>query len=244
MDARGSIVRVAGGRPHPRSGQGDLNVTTHPVPARRLHRPSWRDARLLVGLLLVVGSVAAGARIVAAADDTEPVYAAATALVPGERLTPDRLTRVDVALGAASSTYLAASAPWPEGAVLLREVRPGELVPVAALGRPEDASRTPVMVSVGADAARVLVKGSVVDLWVNDRQPGSGAPTYGTPRRLVSSAPVGRDPGDDSSRLAGVGTVGVQVLVPQGDVERVIAAMDQGAKITLVPAAGSPQRDR
>ena len=64
-----------------------------------------------------MASVALGARIVAAADRTVPVYAAASALVPGERLTPDRLTRVDVALGAASSTYLAAGAALPEGAV-------------------------------------------------------------------------------------------------------------------------------
>ncbi|MCA0437023.1 MAG: SAF domain-containing protein [Austwickia sp.] len=212
--------------------------------ARRLRRPSWRDGRLLVGVLILMASVALGARIVAAADRTVPVYAAASALVPGERLTPDRLTRVDVALGAASSTYLAAGAALPEGAVVVREVRPGELVPVAALARAEDAARTPVMVSVSADSARVLVTGSVVDVWVNDKQAGSGSPVYGTPRRLIQSAPVGRVPGADEGRLTGLGTAGVQVQVPNGDVERLIAAMDQGAKITLVPVAGSAQRDR
>ena len=219
-------------------------MSTQPEQARRLRRPSWRDGRLLVGLLLVLASVALGVRIVANADRTAPVYAAASALVPGERLTAERLTRVDVALGSAAATYLSATAPLPEGAVVVREVRAGDLLPAAALARAEDARRSPVMVPVSPDSARVLVAGSVVDVWVNDRQPGTGTPTYGTPRRLIRGAPVGRVPSADEGRLTGVGTTGVQVQVPDAEVERLRAAMDQGAKITLVPAPGSAQRDR
>lgn len=219
-------------------------MTTQPPQARRLRRPSWRDGRLLVGVLLVLGSVALGARIVAGADHTIPVYAAAGPLVPGERVTADRLTRVDVALGAAAATYLSAAAPVPEGAVVVRDVRAGELLPAASLARAEDVARAPVMVPVSPDSARVLVAGSVVDVWVNDKQPGSGMATYGTPRRLIPAAPVGRVPGADDGRLTGAATTGVQVQVPNGDVERLIAAIDQGARITLVPAAGSAQRDR
>lgn len=219
-------------------------MTSHSDQARRLRRPSWRDGRLLVGVLLVLASVALGARIIAAADDRVPMYAAAGPLVPGDRLTQERLTRVDVALGAAATTYLLATAPLPQDAVVTREVRAGELVPAAALGRAEDAARTPVMVSVGTDSARVLLTGSVVDVWVNDRAAGSGQATYGTPRRLIRSAPVGRVPSADEGRLTATGTAGVQIHVPNDEVERLIAAVDQGAKITLVPAPGSTQRDR
>lgn len=196
-----------------------------------------------MGVLLVLASVALGARVVAGADHRAPVYAAANPLVPGERLTPDRLTRVDVALGAAESTYLSATAPLPEGAVIAREVRAGELLPAAALVRAEEAGRSPVMVPVSPDSARVLVTGSVVDVWVNDKQPGTGTPTYGTPRRLIRDAPVGRVPSAEEGRLTGVNNTSVQVRVPNADVERLIAAMDQGARITLVPTAGSAQRD-
>ena len=219
-----------------------MDVIEHIAAARRLRRPSWRDGRLIVGLLLILASVALGARIMAFADHTVPVYAAASPLVPGERLMPERLTRVNVALGDVARTYLAASDPLPEGAVVVREVRAGELLPAAALATAQDAARTPVMVSVSPDSARVLVTGSVVDVWVNDKAPGAGTPTYGTPRRLVTGAPVGLVPAADEGRLSGAPTSGVQVLVPNGDVERLIAAMDQGAKITLVPATGSPQR--
>lgn len=100
------------------------------------------------------------------------------------------------------------------------------------------------MVPVAGDSARVLATGSIVDVWVNDKVAGTGSVAYGTPHRLVRNAPVGRVPGVDEGRFSGVGTVGVQVQVPNGEVERLIAAMDQGAKITLVPTAGSAQRDQ
>ncbi len=53
-------------------------MTDLPTPvASRLRAPSWRDSRLLVGVLLVVLSVVLGAVVVARADDRVPVYAAA-----------------------------------------------------------------------------------------------------------------------------------------------------------------------
>ena len=46
-------------------------MTQLPEPtAKRLQRPSWRDARLLVGVVLVLLGTVLGARLIAAADDT------------------------------------------------------------------------------------------------------------------------------------------------------------------------------
>ena len=67
-----------------------------PARAQRLRRPSWRDPRLLAGLALVLGSVVLGTSVVAAADDTIAVYAAADALVAGDPLETDALTVVRV----------------------------------------------------------------------------------------------------------------------------------------------------
>ena len=67
--------------------QGDV-VTQLPEPsAKRLQRLSWRDAQLLVGVVLVLLGAAVGARIIASADDTVPMYAASTVIRPGDRLT-------------------------------------------------------------------------------------------------------------------------------------------------------------
>ena len=51
-------------------------MTDLPTPtATRLRRPSWRDSRLLVGVLLVLVSTVLGSVVVARADDRVPVYA-------------------------------------------------------------------------------------------------------------------------------------------------------------------------
>ena len=90
-------------------------MTQLPEPsAKRLQRPSWRDARLLVGVVLVLLGAAVGARIIASADDTVPMYAASTVIRPGDRLTSDNLRRVDVQLGDQASRYLSARAVVPD----------------------------------------------------------------------------------------------------------------------------------
>jgi hypothetical protein len=110
-------------------------VTGLPAPAAtRLRRPSWRDSRLVVGVLLVLAAVAVGARVVATADDTVDVYAAAVALPEGARLDAGALRVARVRLEPGTAAYLDAARPPPEGAVVLRTIGAGELVPVQAVG--------------------------------------------------------------------------------------------------------------
>ena len=61
------------------------DATDAATPAQRVRRPGWRDPRLWIGVVLVAGSVVAGARLLAAADDTVQVWAAATDLGAGAR---------------------------------------------------------------------------------------------------------------------------------------------------------------
>ena len=60
-----------------------------PTP-RRVRPPRWLDLRLVLGVLLVLGSVLLGARVVGAADATVPVWAAAGDLAAGTELTRGR----------------------------------------------------------------------------------------------------------------------------------------------------------
>ena len=78
-----------------------------PTPtASRVRAPSWRDSRLLVGLLLVLVSTVLGSVVVARADDRVPVYAARGDVAPGQRLTEADVVRVDVLLGDGAAGYL------------------------------------------------------------------------------------------------------------------------------------------
>ncbi len=207
--------------------------------ATRLRRPSWRDTRLLAGLLLVLLSAVLGALVVAHADDRVPVYAASVALVPGERLDEGTVRRVDVQLGDGMVGYLSAQEALPEGAYVLREVRPGEIVPRSALGSASEVRVQPVTVAVDATSASTLVRGSVVDVYVTAPKAGSTT-AFERPVRALSAVSVARAPQQRSGfGVAGADTVAISVMAPVDDVADVVAHLGDGSRITVVPVPGS-----
>ena len=188
-----------------------------PVPtASRLRRPGWRDARLLVGLLLVLVSVALGSYVVAHADDRVPVFAAAGPLVPGQPLGEDDLVRVDVQLGSQAARYLSATRGLPPERYVLREVADGELVPAAAVGG-KDLVGVPV--DPGAPAGGAGFTGPELAL--------EGVSVSGLPK-----ASSGLGSGSGSSRP-------IQVMAPTDRIKEIIGAVDLGARVTVVPVAGT-----
>jgi len=221
-----------------------MDMAELPKPtAARLRKPSWRDSRLVVGLVLVLLSMAIGAKVIASADDTVPMYAAAAALVPGQPVTQKDVRRVDVQLDANEARYVAADHDIGANTFALRDVRPGELLPRSALGTKADVSLKPVSVPVDGGAAARLTAGSIVDVWVNAKDRSSGADKYGNPVKTLEGATVVRTPDTSGGGLgAASGTTAVQVMVPDASVQALIAAIDQGARITLVPVPGSPSR--
>lgn len=204
--------------------------------ARRLQRPSWKDARLLVGLLLVALSVAGGTRLVSALDDTTPVYAAARPLLPGQEVAAEDVVAVPVRLGDPAASYVDATQPLRPGTHALRAVDPGELVPAAALGSPTEALDKAVTVPVDPAAASTVEVGTVVDVWVSHRDPEATGTAYQEPELLLERAVVASVPTSGGALGMGVGRSAVQIVVPADRVAAVIAGVDQEARVTLVPA--------
>lgn len=204
----------------------------------RLRPPSWRDGRLLVGVLLVLSSVALGSRVVAAADDTVAVYAAASTLPSGAALTQGSLRVVRVRLGPGTAAYLPAAAGPPAGTVLLRTVGAGEIVPAAAVGRPELLTRRPVLVPLTGPWPGGVEVGAAVDVWASAKDQAPGAGGYRPPRLLASAAEVFSvtPPGTGLSAAQGGS---VQVLLEQDDLPAVLDAVANGARVALVPAPGA-----
>ncbi|HEY6741355.1 MAG TPA: hypothetical protein VI110_03280 [Lapillicoccus sp.] len=206
--------------------------------AKRLQRPSWRDARLLVGLVLVLLGTALGARIIAISDDTVPMYAASTAIRPGDHLTSDNVRRVDVQLGDETSRYLSARSAVPDDSYALRDIPDGELVPVSAVGTRSSVTVQPVTVEVDANSARGLPANAVVDVWVSSRDAQSTQERYleaTLALERVSVSPVNQD----ASRFgAAASSMAVQLRVPRDKVAEIIAAVDRQSRFTLVPVPG------
>lgn len=218
-------------------------VSDLPVPsASRLRRPGWRDARLLVGLVLVLGSVALGSYVVAHADDRVPVYAAAGPLVPGQPLTEGDLVRVDVQLGSHAGTYLSAGAGLAPDRYVLREVPAGELVPASAVGGRERVEVQPLTLVVDAGSAATLRVGTRVDVYVNPVDPAAtgAAKRFTGPELALQGVSVAGLPKTSSGLGSGTGADRpIQVMAPTDRIKDIIGAVDLGARVTVVPVAGT-----
>jgi hypothetical protein len=214
-------------------------MTELPTPAaKRLQRPSWRDSRLVVGVLLVLVAATSGAKLVSSADDRSPVFVASTDLAAGDEITASTFTRVEVKLGEGAAPYLPALGAAPEGSFLLRDVRAGELVPASAVGSAADLGVQRLTVPVDPVSATGLTRGTRVDVYVSDTP--TGAPSDAKPkavRALESVAVVEVLSG--RSGLGSSAATSVQLYVPSAEVTMLVEAIDAEAKVTLVPVAGA-----
>jgi SAF domain len=215
-----------------------MTQTTEPR-AARLRRPSWRDTRLLVGVLLVLASVALGTMVVATADETTPVLAAATGLGPGHRLVDGDLRVVRARLSGPVADYLKADAALPDGAVVLRPLGAGELVPASAVGPPAALTRRPVAITVTTPLPDGVRPGAQVDLWASARDPAATAgAAYRAPVRLAVGAQVSAVTVPEGGLTTGSGSA-VQVLVAQSELATVLDALANEARLAVVPIPGS-----
>lgn len=147
-------------------------------PATRLRRPRWSDPRLLVGVLIVAGSIVGGARVMAAADDTTAIWSVNGDHRAGTPVDPDTLRSVDVHLGEpGTQRYVPASEPVAPGQVWARDVHAGELLGVEATHAPgtRAVGQLPLIVAPGALPGD-LTRGDRVAVWVS-APPSSGKAT-------------------------------------------------------------------
>lgn len=185
--------------------------------ASRTSSPGWRDPRLWIGVVLVTGSVVAGARILSGADDMTAVWSASSDLVAGQTLTADDLTATGVRFDEAADEqrYLPVDAELPVARTLDRPLAAGELVPAGALGEEADDDTVAVSIAVAAEHVPTdLVRGSHVDVWVigEDRRQRAAA-------ELVLDDVVILDAPVVSDSFASATTRQLVLAVPQDDEE-------------------------
>lgn len=201
---------------------------------RRVQPPRWLDLRLVLGVLLVLGAVLLGGRVVAAADATVPVWAAADDLAAGTRLTTADVVAVDVRLDDLARAYLSTGTD-PAGRLLARPVRAGELLPRSALEEPGELVELALPVQAGY-VPPSLARGRTVDVYALD-DPAVGAPVAadGGVALVVAGAPVqaisGRADGVLSTPTT---TVQVVIAVPADQAPDVLAAIGGRPLVVVV----------
>ena len=189
-----------------------------PAP-RRVRPPRWLDLRLVLGVLLVLGSVLLGARVVTASATTTPVWAAAGDLAAGTALSADDLVAVDVRLDDSAGAYLSTSTR-PAGRTLSRPVRSGELLPRAAL----DTVGGTVQLALPVQAGYVppdLHRGQLVDVYA--------VPSGTTPAAVA--------PGDASGTTVTTVVTGATVQAVSGRAQGVLSTATTTVQVVIAVAA-------
>lgn len=223
---------------HRRVTRGSL-----PEPAAgRLQRPSWRDGRLVAGLVLVLLAMIGGASALAHFDSTVEMLQATRTLVPGQQLGAGDVKAVKVRMEGRHAGYLRADGGLPKGQ-LVRAVQAGELLPTTAVGDATSLRQKTIALPASTGQSAILVAGSVVDLYVSAKQTATtGVTDFEDPKLLISKVFVARISQAATGLGAGSADNSIQLQVPESQVPAVLAAVNKGAKIDLVPSAGSPVR--
>ena len=135
----------------------------------RATRPGWRDPRLWVGVAIVAASVVAGARLLAAADDTVAVWSAASDMGAGDRVTSADLvaSRVRFADADAIEGYFTVDDELPADMQLTSGITAGELLPRSSVGSTTRSGLVELPVAVDPEQVPPSVDaGAVVDVYV------------------------------------------------------------------------------
>lgn len=205
--------------------------------AARLKRPSWRDPRLLMGILLVLVSVTGVIFLVNSADRTTEVYAARDGIGVGEALTPENVVKAKVRLGETEQHYIPVESGLPEGVVAIQRIGKDQLVPRTSLGEVNKLDRKPVALTIDEVLPSQAVEGARVDVWVAQPDARNG---FSEPKLLLPGAEIAEVTAG-STALGSSKTTVLMVLVEDGHMPALLGAQANEAKISVVwnPGGGA-----
>ncbi len=204
--------------------------------APRLPSARWADPRLLLGLLLILASVALGAKLFAEADQRVAVWAVTRDLGADTVLSERDLVVRSVRLDATAARYASAQQRL-DGHVLTRPIGRFELLPVAALRKAGATDLRRMVVEVDRFTAAGLDTGSVVDVYTVRTARADDQPQR--PELVLTDVTVAAARKDGRGGFGGTGgRVGVTLLLPAREVPSVIDAVAHGTLyLVQVPAS-------
>lgn len=196
----------------------------------RTRRRFWVDPRFVIGLVLVVASIAGVGMIVAGSDRTTAVYTARHTLTVGDQLGSADVTLTRVQLGGAADLYLVPAPDLKGGLLVTQTILAGELVARSAVGDSSGSDVTSVVVDIPGGLAGSIAAGSVVDVW---SARATGPSEYAPPTILVGQAVVVRIV-EPTGIIAASSGQSVEMLVPQNNVGAVLEAIMNGDALAIV----------
>lgn len=193
-------------------------------------RRTWMDPRLVIGVLLVLVSLAGVWFVVQQSSRTETAWAATRTLLPGDTVATGDVQQVDVRLPQSHDRYLDAATD-PVGMIVASTVGEGEVLPLRALGDAASEDRSAVVVDIQGALPRSVRTGSLVDVW-------TAAPTddgYEAPAVLIDDAIVVGVLEDEG--ILASSAQQLELLVPTGETSVLLEAMSNEHVLSVVPLA-------
>lgn len=191
---------------------------------------------MAAGAALVGASVVLGGWAVNTAAQTEPIYALAQDVAPGDDLTAEGvLTVVDSHPGTGSYVHVG---ELPAHAVATQSLSAGDLLPTSSMAGDRDLGLRSVVLSVSSTLPERAGTGDQVDLWaLPAARTTVGEDSGGAV--VIAQGLVIAHIGESGSALLGGTTTNVEVLVPEALVGDVLTAVGEGSSLVLVPTGQS-----
>ena len=208
-------------------------ATSSPSP-RRVKTPNWFDLRLVAGVLLVIGSMVAGAVTIAAADSSTRVWAVTRDLAPGTVLTSGDLKPIKVRLPS-MDLYFATETKTSQDEIVGMMVAT-ELFAGQPLTRPavaNTAAATTLTVPLSSDQAPSVARGQRIELWLSSKSCHAS---------VILPSVVVQDVQTGGGGAFGTSTAeNVVIRVPASDAARVVTALGlDGTMIRAGLLSGKP----
>lgn len=183
--------------------------------ASRQSRPKWLDPKLFLGILLVLGSMALGARIIGQADNTTTVYVAKENIAANGPVSEDDFGSTEVRFPHADDAdrYVRAGDEIPDNARATRAIGAGEMIPQKALTNKRDGNMVDFSVPVaGSRIPNGLKAQDLVDVLL---QPREGQTSEGTEapqgETVLENVVVISAPDDSGGAVSGDSAVTLRV---------------------------------
>lgn len=193
-------------------------------------RPSrWGDARLWLGVIVLIGSMFIGARVLSSGDQTVTLWRATQDLAVGSSSLA--LEPVTVEMGSAGNPnsyeqYVQGTAS-PTGTVI-RPIGQGEFLPITALVATPSIPEGTRIVSIPVDPLHLATginAGDQVDIWSTLDPTQSVSSVASPPEKVLANITVIQV----ASEVVGTGgDIGVVLSVPENDIPSIVQAMRTG----------------
>ena len=209
----------------------------------RMHKPGFKDPKLIFGLILILISIAGVIGIIRINNQTYTYYTAKNDISIGQKITPDMLIEKQVNLGDSKDRYLSREQLESGKYIAVRQIPAGELISSASAHENIQERRRLVTVTLDSGIASTFKAGERVDIWVissgKEKQKvpegeGKNEDIESEQKPLVQNAEISTIAVDEGV-LGANGHANVQLWIESEKLPDILHAMSSETKITLVP---------